>query len=122
MENTLVGVARVVQEVWERDRARGRSSTLVVNGLLPRGRSPLENNVDWQKVEWINERLECMTRGVPNLVFYNATPHFVVRNDSNMNATLMVNRQHMKDYVHPSIDGFRVWAADMLSVIHNLLR
>ena len=128
-ESTLMGILRVVQEVWDHvaGAAAGASSsstsTIVVQGLLPRGAAHLENNTFWDAIQWINDRLACMASAfdldsntsAPRIVFYNGTRHFLTNDDK----PIRVNRKRMKDFLHPSAEGFRYWAQDMIEFLQN---
>ena len=105
-EAILVGQMAVVDEVVKRKP----QSRVVIQGLMPRGRNNLLESTVWQDFQWINERLECLAQ-LPQLHYFNGTSIFLTDDEQYVNKTLMY------DFLHPSIEGNRLWG---MAIIERL--
>jgi lysophospholipase L1-like esterase len=103
-ESILVGNMAVLEEAFRR-KPKAR---FILQGLLPRGQERLNNARSWKDFQWINARLSCLTKASSHLEFYNGTSLFLTKDGNH------VNRSLMYDYLHPTLEGYRIMGADMI--------
>lgn len=112
-ESVLVGIINIVKEI----QAHKPNATVVVNGILPRPGDEETGRLYgslWTDISWINERLECFTKGVDGVEFFNATDLFV--NGTHINST------RLPDMLHPSAEGARVWGMEIVKKVKELIK
>jgi lysophospholipase L1-like esterase len=103
-QSILVGNLAVLEEVMRRKP----NSRFILQGLLPRGRKRLDKNRMWKQFRWINERLACLTLASSQLEFYNGSSLFLTKGG------YYVNRTRMYDSFHPTLEGYKIMAKDMI--------
>ena len=109
-EAILAGIIAVASEVLLQ---KPSASRIILQGLLPSRRLKLNENPYWQDFLWINARLECLAEASSQLEFYNGTSLFLTDDGSAINQTLM------SDFLHPSLEGYKVWSRDMIQKLQE---
>jgi lysophospholipase L1-like esterase len=108
-ESILVGQLAILFDAMQRKP----DANFVLQGLLPRGKHNLLESSLWKDFQWINDRLACISE-LPKLDFFNATSIFL---DSDQR---MVNQTLMSDFLHPSIEGHKLWGQAILGKIEEM--
>lgn len=108
MDTIAAGNFRIVQEI----RQKHPGSVIVLNSMLPRNDSPqgLSHSTTWNKIQQINQRLDCYAKATDGVEFFNATTIFTTRR----NGEYFVKDYYMADAVHPNAEGAGQWG-DMIA-------
>ena len=104
----IVHLAQSVQEVHP-------SVTVVLHGLLPRDKAPLERNSWWKDIVQINERLHCYASSQTKTEFFNATHFFLTKDKTPVNETVM------PDFLYPNGLGSIEWGKAIVRKSLDLL-
>jgi lysophospholipase L1-like esterase len=131
-ELVVIGIVRIVQEL----RVRKPAATIVINGLLPRtfhrkgslmkGRS---NFLSWTRVSlpslWpdiiaINEELKHYAESHEKVHYFNTNVFFVDK-DAPVEK-LHIHSKLMPDHLHPSTEGYELWAKDIMQKLDELVQ
>lgn len=133
-EVTLVGILRVVEEL----RSKRPGSQIVINGLLPRSfdaktgyvmkTMEIQNKKPpplWKDIQAINNQLEEYTRTRDNIHFFDATDIFLVNGDDMdlvKEKDLRIDQNLMKDFLHPSHIGYKLWGDQIVKKLEELIQ
>eukprot|EP00545_Synedropsis_sp_CCMP1620_P007316 CAMPEP_0119015116 /NCGR_PEP_ID=MMETSP1176-20130426/10567_1 /TAXON_ID=265551 /ORGANISM="Synedropsis recta cf, Strain CCMP1620" /LENGTH=413 /DNA_ID=CAMNT_0006968385 /DNA_START=11 /DNA_END=1249 /DNA_ORIENTATION=- len=112
----LVGIMAILDEVLRHNKSAA-TARVVLNTLLPRGKDKnlLDSNM-WQDFMWINDQLECLAQSLPEqLSFFNGTSLFLTNDGKHQ-----VNHTLMYDYLHPSLEGYKVWGSAILEKLKDI--
>jgi lysophospholipase L1-like esterase len=123
-EVVLVGILRVVEELL----LQQPTSTIVINGILPRS-SPLQhgyliyNHSYWKAIEAINDALEQYSQHRSNRVHYfDARDIFLVNATVQDESQLQIQVDWMPDLLHPSRSGYQRWGEAIVSKLKTIIR
>lgn len=130
-QHVLAGILHVAAHIHlQRPRAR-----LILHGLLPRGDELDQYQLKqrWQQIQWINRELQRFVNGMHSSDanvdngdvggggggwYYVDNPDLFLRHD---NPTL-INATRMKDALHPTLEGYTLWAPRLDQQIGDILR
>jgi len=104
-DTITVGNFRIIDEI----RKLHPGAIIVLNSLLPRDDfgddEDLSSSPTWPIIQEINLKLECYANTARGVEFFNATDVFIAHRQGQT----VVNKQFMKDPVHPNAEGSRLW-------------
>lgn len=115
-ETVLIGIINIVKEI----QIHNQDTTVVVNSILPRPGDDASGKLYgqlWKDIVWINERVECYVKGVERVQFFNATNLFLKDDDKQC-----INETLMRDMLHPTAEGSRVWGTEILKRVKKLVQ
>jgi len=122
--HTLVGILHVARYLQQ----QRPHAQLILHGMLPRNEEYGDGNftvgLKWQHLQWINTQLQhyCATtkrRGAANAWHYIENGNMFFTDDNNEKTT--INATLMEDALHPSLEGYRLWGARLLTQIQDIL-
>lgn len=108
-DTIIAGNIRIVQEIRARHDSHNHNALtpIVINSILPRGSTELvESNTAWAILKDVNRRLECYAAITPEVFFVNATDLFVEKREGGV---FLRDGYFKRDYLHPSVEGYRKW-------------
>lgn len=110
-EVVLAGIVGILEE----GLLRKPDARFVLNSILPRGKDNLLKSSMWQDFIWINERMECMVKAMPDqLSYFDAASYFLTSDGTKVNHTLLY------DFLHPSTEGYRLWGEGIKANLREL--
>jgi lysophospholipase L1-like esterase len=129
-ELVLIGIIRVVEEL----RLRKPAATIVINGLLPRsfhrkgyvmrgrpslfGRAPRLPSL-WRDIVSVNEELRQYSLSRDKVEYFETNLFFVDKKAPR--EQLKINSHLMPDRLHPSADGYDLWAEQIVATLEELI-
>lgn len=129
----LIGIVRVVEELL----LQKPSSTIVVNGLLPRtysrngyvgrgrsrkwwkSKSPPAMPSLWDDIEAVNEELKNYAASRDKVEYFETHAFFVDRSVSEEN--LQIDGKLMPDFLHPSAEGYKLWGQEIVNKLNGII-
>lgn len=115
-KNALAGILHVATFLGK----NRPEATIILHGLTPRNEFAGDLNFDlgvrWKQIEWINHHLRKYAERQESWFYIENPGIFLRHGDPNMiNATLM------KDALHPTVQGYKLWAPRLAQQIHDIL-
>ena len=125
-ELVVIGVIRIVEQI----RSLKPSSTVVINGLLPRSFNEegyVAKGGRWKPSVWedilaINEELRSYAHYRQNVEYFNTNLFFIDGDNKNtMDSDLQLDSILMPDFLHPSSIGYNLWGQEIVSFLQEIL-
>ena len=114
-KHTLAGILHVARYLQQ----QRPHAQLVLHGLLPRNEEYGDGNFTvgykWEQLQWINRHLQWFCTHVRKDWHYVEHGDIFMVNDTTINATLM------DDALHPTVEGYRLWAPLLVKDIQQIL-
>ena len=124
VETIVAGNIRIVQELQRHDHRHiaGPPAIVIVNSILPRGRQPLvvNENSMWRTITAINQQLACYASSSTSGVLFANVTDLLVQTRSNDQKKILHPDMYMKDHLHLSVQGSRVWETYMVDKVLSL--
>lgn len=125
-EAVLLGIL----ELAERIHVNNPDSVIVLNSILPRQDDVIGNNKNnnkkkgtiplWNAIKEVNAQMEAFCVQHEHLVYFDASPLFVVTKQGKNGETRFRNNLFAADRVHLSTAGYKAWGnaiADRLKLL-----
>mmetsp|Transcript_16481 Transcript_16481/g.31238 ORF Transcript_16481/g.31238 Transcript_16481/m.31238 type:complete len:388 (-) Transcript_16481:29-1192(-) len=128
---TLIGIIRVVEEI----KQKRPGSLIVINSLFPRSWHPKgkvwegrqkANKIFlpqlWTSIIDINHYLKLYSENQENVHFFDGNDIFFSNQFENVwQKDLMINKDLMYDYLHPSFAGYEIWGKRIVQELDRLI-
>ena len=116
-KNTLAAILHIATFL----REKRPDATMIIHGLTPRNEYYGDKNFDlgvrWEQIKWINQRLRDYAAQQDDWYYIENSDLFIRHDDPTMiNATLM------KDALHPTVEGYKLWAPRLSQQIQDILQ
>jgi lysophospholipase L1-like esterase len=121
--NALAGILHVAQYL----REKRPKAKIVIHGLFPRsdddpgeGETP-QLGLYWQQILFINKELKKLCNLHEEWTYMDAPNLFLRRIHGGRLGAVEINPETMPDGLHPNIEGYTHWGAEIVKVVDHLL-
>lgn len=115
--NVLASILNVAAYLYK----QRPSAIMILHGLLPRNEAYGDTNFDlgirWQQIQWINRELGRFAALSGKNWHYLENGDLFLRHDN----PAIINATLMRDALHPSLQGYRLWAPRLAKQLQTIL-
>lgn len=111
-ESILRGQMEIVFTLQKKQKTK-----IVVNSILPRPNPAgiWRGTKYYDRIRWVNTRLECFVQGLEGVQFFDADPYFLSSEDDT------VSKDILPDWLHPSGKASRIWGNAIMERVEQML-